>query len=336
VTPQRPSVDARRGGTWADTLLAAVPAPRRWAWWTAAGAAAAGILLQITYILVAGEARRLVSIAVVVAFALAAVLHAVAVRGVAWGMAMAVSVSVLALAVEAVGTATGFPFGAYSYTGTLGPEVADVPVLIPLAWLWMAYPCYLAGQALAGRRWGWLVGAWTLATWDLFLDSMMVNDGHWVWDNPTPALPGIPGIPLTNYAGWIATAILMMLAIATVTRLIPPAPGSREALSSAAPSSAAPSPAAPSPAALSPAAASPAAPSPAQPSDPAAGRLPVDAVPAAVLAWAYIGSVMANLVFLSRPATAVWGGLLMGITAIPYLRLLAQDGRALRAQLGDR
>ena len=313
MTPQRPSVDGRRGGRLADTLLAVVPPSRRWAWWTAAGAAAAGILLQITYILVAGEARRLVTIAVVVTFALAAVLHAVAVRGAAWGLAMALSVSVLALTVEAVGTATGFPFGAYSYTGTLGPEVADVPVLIPLAWLWMAYPCYLAGQALArrspaGRRWGWLVGAWTLASWDLFLDSMMVTDGHWVWDNPTPALPGISGIPLTNYAGWVATAILMMLAIAAVTRLIPPAPSS--AISTAT--------------------------SPAPPSDPAPGRLPVDAVPAAVLAWTYVGSVMANLVFLSRPATAVWGGLLMGLTAIPYLRLLVQDARTLRARAVDR
>lgn len=311
MTPQGPSVHGRRGGTLSDTLLASVPAPRRWVWWTAAGAAAAGILLQITYILVAGEARRLVTIAVVMTFALAAVLHAVAVRGVAWGLAMALSVSVIALAVEAVGTATGFPFGAYSYTGTLGPEVADVPVLIPLAWLWMAYPCYLAGQALAGhtgvgRRWGWLVGAWTLASWDLFLDSMMVTDGHWVWDNPTPALPGIPGIPLTNYAGWIGTAIVMMLAIAVVTRLIPPAPSPSAALL------------------------------PAPPSDSAPGRLPVDAVPAAVLAWTYVGSVMANLVFLSRPATAAWGGLLMGLTAIPYLRLLVQDGRTVRARAVDR
>jgi putative membrane protein len=171
----------------------------------------------------------------------------------------------------------------------------------------MAYPCYLAGQALArrlpaGRRWGWLVGAWTLASWDLFLDSMMVTDGHWVWDNPTPALPGIPGIPLTNYAGWIGTAILMMLAIAAVTRLLPPTPGSRATPDSRV-----------------------------TPADPAPGRLPVDAVPAAVLAWTYVGSVMANLVFLSRPATAAWGGVLMGLTAIPYLRLLIQDARALSA-----
>ena len=313
MTPQRPSVDGRRGGAAADILLAAVPAPRRWVWWTAAGAAAAGIGLQITYILVAGEARRLVTIAVVVAFALAAVLHAVAVRGVAWGVTMALSVSLLALVTEAVGTATGFPFGAYSYTGSLGAEVADVPVLIPLAWLWMAYPCYLAGQALAGRRWGWLAGAWTLATWDLFLDSMMVTDGHWVWDNPTPGLPGIAGIPLTNYAGWVATAILMMLAIAAVTRLVPPTPGSATTPGS------------------------PTTPSDMPPSRvPAPGRLPADAVPAAVLAWTYVGSVMANLVFLSRPATAAWGGVLMGLTAIPYLRLLVHDSRALRAEALDR
>ena len=45
---------------------------------------------------------------------------------------------------------------------------------------------------------------------------------------------------------------------------------------------------------------------------------------------------MANLVFLSRPATAAWGGVLMGVTAIPYLRLLVQDARALGAPDVDR
>lgn len=253
--------------------------------------AASGVLLQIVFVLVDGETRRLTTIASVIAFALAAVAHATATRGVRWGVLMAGAVSLLALLVEAVGTATGFPFGAYSYTGTLGVEVADVPVLVPLAWLWMAYPSYLAGRALAGTRWGWAVGAWTLATWDLFLDPMMVEAGHWVWQNPTPALPGIPGIPLTNYAGWIGTAILMMLAIGLIDKTVP-ASGKR----------------------------------PERP-----GRLPPDAVPAAVLAWTYTSSVMANAVFFGRPVVAAWGGLLMGLTMLPYLRLLGADLARLRA-----
>ena len=46
-------------------------------------------------------------------------------------------VLVLAWGLEAVGSATGFPFGAYHYTNRLRPQVAHVPLLIPVAWLMM-------------------------------------------------------------------------------------------------------------------------------------------------------------------------------------------------------
>ena len=251
-----------------------------------AALAGTGVLLQIAYILLPDDATRAVETGSVVAFALAAATHAIAVRGARWGLAVATTVATLALLVEAIGTATGVPFGAYSYTDALGLQVADVPVVVPLAWLWMAYPAYLAGQALAGRRWGWLVGAWTLTAWDLFLDPQRVAAGDWVWQNPTPALPGIPGIPLTNYAGWLLTAIIMMLSIDAVGRLV----ARHRTL-------------------------------------PPPGRLPADLVPAAVLIWTYLSSVLANLAFFGRPAVAAWGAVAMGVTVLPYLRLLLRDGR---------
>jgi putative membrane protein len=260
------------------------PTASLWTLRTAAALAAGGVLLQIGYVLVSDEPRRLATLASVVAFAVAGVVHAVAVRGLRWGLAMALTVAGLALLVEAVGTATGFPFGAYSYTGTLGVQVAGVPLLIPLAWLWMAYPSFLAGQALGGRRWGWLAGAWTLATWDLFVDPQMVDAGYWTWDHPTPALPGIPGIPLTNYAGWLGTAILMMLVIRLISHVV----GRAQPL-------------------------------------PDPGRLPADLIPAAVLVWTYLSSVLANAVFLGRPAAAAWLAVLMGVTVLPYLRMLVGD-----------
>ena len=278
--PAAPADPARPA--WPPTTLTTLRA--------AALLAAAGIGLQIAYILLPASAERAVEIGSVLAFALAAVVHAVAVRGVRWGLLVALTVAALALAVEAAGTATGFPFGPYSYTGTLGLQVAGVPLLVPLAWLWMAYPSYLAGQALAGRRWGWLAGAWTLAAWDLFLDPQRVEAGDWVWDDPTPALPGVPGIPLTNYAGWLLTAVAMMLAIDAVGR----ATARRTRL-------------------------------------PDPGHLPADTVPAAVLVWTYASSVLANLVFFGRPAVAAWGGVLMGLTVLPYLWVLRRDLRRLAA-----
>jgi putative membrane protein len=248
--------------------------------------AGGGVLLQVAYPLLSGEPLRAATLGSVVLLSAAAVAHAVAVRGWLWGLAMTLTFGGLGLLVEAVGTATGFPFGTYSYTGTLGLEVAEVPVLVPLAWIMLGYPAYLAGQALGGRRWGWLVGAWTLAAWDLFLDPQMVEAGHWVWAAPDPALPGVPGIPLTNYAGWVLAASTMMLVMTGWTRLLE--------RSRASPL-------------------------------PAAGRLPHDFAPAAVLVWTYLSQVLANLVFFGRPAVAAWGGLAMGLTVVPYLRLLLRE-----------
>lgn len=38
----------------------------------------------------------------------------------------------------------------------------------------------------------------------------MVGEGYWVWERTQPALPGIPGIPLQNYAGWLLGSLLLM------------------------------------------------------------------------------------------------------------------------------
>jgi putative membrane protein len=116
---------------------------------------------------------------------------------------------------EAVGVATGFPFGAYSYNSTLGPTLIGVPIIVMMAWAMMAYPALLAAQRISRTRAGVVVfGAWILAAWDLFLDPQMVSEGHWTWSSPDPGLPGVPGIPLTNYVGWVITALIIMALLA--------------------------------------------------------------------------------------------------------------------------
>jgi carotene biosynthesis associated membrane protein len=177
--------------------------------------AAAGILAQVAYPLLDGGPLRAATIATVVLLAAAAVAHAAA----AWGLRAAASLLAVAagigLAAEAVGVANGVPFGAYDYAGSLGPKVLGVPALVPLAWTMLAYPCLLLGRRLAGARRAAtaLAGGLALAAWDLFLDPQMVADGHWTWRDPTPALPGVPGVPLTNYAGWVLVAVVMVAAL---------------------------------------------------------------------------------------------------------------------------
>lgn len=182
------------------------------------GLVGAGVLAQVAYPLVSGGVRDALTIVTVLICCTAALAHAAVTRG---ARAAAVLLLVTAgggLLVEAVGTATGVPFGRYEYTGSLGPELLDVPLVIPLAWPMMAWPAWLvAGRLVRGAAARVLLAGWALASWDLFLDPQMVDAGHWTWDTPGATLPAVPGIPLTNYAGWVAVAVAMMAVLAAAS-----------------------------------------------------------------------------------------------------------------------
>ena len=61
-----------------------------------------------------------------------------------------------------------------------------------------------------------------LASWDLFLDPMMVAAGYWTWDNPSRELPGIEGIPANNFAGWLLTSLVMIGLLDLLGRAVGP------------------------------------------------------------------------------------------------------------------
>jgi lycopene beta-cyclase len=124
--------------------------------------------------------------------------------------AVVATVIVAGWAAEAIGSKTGFPFGAYHYTDRLQPQLLGVPLLIPLAWLMMLPPAWAVAQRITRRSRGLLfvaVSALAFTAWDLYLDPQMVNWGLWAWDQPGEYL----GIPLVNYAGWFLVAALITL-----------------------------------------------------------------------------------------------------------------------------
>jgi len=182
------------------------------------------VLAQISYPLVGGSARNGLTVATVVLGFAAAVTHAAVTRGLRVAAVLVLITSGGGLLVEAVGTATGVPFGEYAYSDSLGPAVLGVPWVIPLAWTMMAWPAWLAAARLAT---GWVrvvVAGWALASWDLFLDPQMVDAGHWAWASAEVALPGVPGVPVSNYAGWLLVAVLMFGLLHTLADARRPAP----------------------------------------------------------------------------------------------------------------
>ncbi len=188
--------------------------------WALAAATVAG---HIAWPLTSGDARLALTIATVLTSVAASVGHAWLWRGPGWTLRyLAITVGV-GWGAEALGVATGWPFGAYHYTDALGVQVAGVPLLIPLAWSMMAYPCLLAVQRLVRTRWATaLLGGFLFTTWDLFLDPQMVGEGYWVWPPAEHTLPGIPGIPVSNFLGWLLVSTLFMGLLSRLPRVETP------------------------------------------------------------------------------------------------------------------
>ena len=175
------------------------------------------VLTAIAYPLTSGSGRDAVSWTIVVLGAALSVAHAAISRGLRAGLGVLLLVASTAVAFEAVGLATGFPYGSYTYSDTLGPTLLGVPFLVPLAWLMMAWPSWVLAARLArpvrsGLRRPVRVAVATavFAAWDVVLDPQMVQAGYWTWADPSPGLPGIDTVPLTNLAGWLLAGALLM------------------------------------------------------------------------------------------------------------------------------
>jgi putative membrane protein len=123
-----------------------------------------------------------------------------------------ISLSIFGYAIEAIGVATGFPYGAFYYSDALGPRLAGiVPYLLPLS-----YAPLVVGAVAAS--WGTrppllhIIYATLLLVWmDAVLDPGAAALGFWVW----PQGGVYYGVPLSNYAGWLlsgALATVLLLA----------------------------------------------------------------------------------------------------------------------------
>jgi uncharacterized membrane protein len=231
------------------------------------GLLAAVVAAQISYPLVEGVVRaRLVVVIVILGYAVS-LTHAGRMRGGRAAGALVLVTTGGGFVVEAIGVNACVPFGCYEYSSALGPRPLGVAWVIPLAWTWMAWPAWLAAGRLARRRTARVLTAGLgLAAWDLFLDPQMVAEGYWTWSDPSPTLPGVPDVPISNYVGWFAVAVAMMAVLARVSAL---------------------------------------------------NRTGDDSAPLALYLWTYVSSVVAHAAFLGLPGSAAWGGVVMGLVAVP-------------------
>lgn len=269
--------------------------------------ALAAIGAQIAFPLAHGAMLDAVTAAVVILLAACALVHALLTRGARFTLAFVTATVGAGFLAEAVGVATGFPFGCYQYDlDRLGPSLADVPLIVPLAWAAGSYPVWCAASVVTARYKGTArtalrvpLTALTITAWDLYLDPQMVTIGYWEWCPAEHVLPGVGQIPLTNFAGWLLIAFIIAVTLELAERSRPIHPQPR-----------------------------------------------MDAVPLLLFMWTWLGSALAHAVFLNLrfpdaglQYSAIFGVLGMAITGVPLvislLRSIESRTRATRHPAGQ-
>lgn len=120
---------------------------------------------------------------------------------------MLLVLSILPLLVEAQAIVTGFPYGEFSYSETMGGKLFGlVPWTVAFAYL----PLLLGSFTIAAR---WFrhqplflipVSAVLLMVTDLVLDPAIVHAGLWIWEDGGPYYD----IPTVNFIGWVLTGLI--------------------------------------------------------------------------------------------------------------------------------
>ncbi|UOE50536.1 carotenoid biosynthesis protein [Mucilaginibacter sp. SMC90] len=105
---------------------------------------------------------------------------------------------------EYIGVHTGLLFGHYSYDGTLGAKLLDIPLMIGVNWFLLIYAMGVTLQRtrLTNKLVRIFTGAIILTMLDVLIEPIAINFDYWHWLGA--------GIPFKNYVCWFALSALLL------------------------------------------------------------------------------------------------------------------------------
>ena len=144
------------------------------------------------------------------------------------GALAAAAVFMLAWAVEHLGVASGFPFGRYTYTDMLQPQLFGVvPLAIGCAWIMVSIGAWQMATAdyrrlatggrgdssTVGGRWSAIVAATLVLLLDLQIETVATRiNRYWVWIDGGPYY----GVPTANFVAWWLVGLVMALVVSRI------------------------------------------------------------------------------------------------------------------------
>jgi putative membrane protein len=144
-------------------------------------------------------------------------------------LAFAAICTIIGNTTENLSIDTGFPFGHYYFAELMGPKLFQVPILLGLAYIGMAYvswivACLIRGSfSVSGARILAIpiTASFIMVAWDLAQDPVWATVLHgWIWRDGGAWF----GVPVSNYIGWYFNVFLIYLCFAFYLRRQPAPP----------------------------------------------------------------------------------------------------------------
>jgi uncharacterized membrane protein len=179
------------------------------------------LLLHILWPLTEGSLQATLTTLAVLTLAISSFSAALYNLGVKQAILMLLIVTALAFTIEKIGSTTGVPFGEYSYSEKLNPQLIGVPIAVVFAWFAMTWVmCVFVHDIKSSLIPKSIIAGLLLTGWDFYLDPQMTSKQYWIWHTTSPSLPGIPGIPLTNYLGWFLSGIFLAFIVLAILQKV--------------------------------------------------------------------------------------------------------------------
>lgn len=106
--------------------------------------------------------------------------------------------------IEVLGINTGLVFGKYQYITTLGFEVFNVPLMIGVNWLIVAYCSgHILNKLAVPKILKVALAAVLMTAFDYLVEPIAIRLDMWNWFGEVP--------PLSNYLGWFFTSFVIQL-----------------------------------------------------------------------------------------------------------------------------
>ena len=105
---------------------------------------------------------------------------------------------------EVIGVQTGVLFGEYTYGTVLGPKLFGVPLLIGVNWFLLVYVTgALVHNYIRNDFFAAVLAALLMVFLDFLIEPVAISLEFWAWEAEE--------IPLSNYIGWFAIALLIQI-----------------------------------------------------------------------------------------------------------------------------